>query len=156
MRVLSLSILLISFFLQSCAVDRGGNSDFVGPVKKVAILPVPRQFPTLSSLKTKQEGIRDARTHARDIGFRIIRYDVSLTRYGSGLTDVGTWKESNGRFAHFGVAHEFVARASHAYGEAYNAEMDRLLLKRYGAEYRKYRKKMLAPQWVGPWSIVIC
>lgn len=113
----------------------------------VSVPKPPPFFPQLSELQTDKEGRNDARKHARDLGYRIIRYDTSIVR-------TGNWTQYHRRFEHFGISEGFELSASLIYCRAYNAEMDKLLLERYGAEYRKYRKKLLPPPnsepfWMG-------
>ena len=85
---------------------------------------------------TTTEGVNAARRDIREVGFKIIRYDMPLAR-------TGVWDSYDRRFEHFGIDEAHAPFASLEYCRAYNAEMDRALSQQYGAEYRKYRKKLL-------------
>lgn len=86
--------------------------------------------------QTRQQGISDAKRDIRDKGFRILRYDLPPVR-------TGNWHEHVLRFHHFGIeeADEFFAPIDYCVG--YNEEMDRQLSERYGAEYLRFRDKIL-------------
>ena len=86
--------------------------------------------------QTRQQGVADAKRHIRDKGFRILRYDMPSVRTGS-LPDYYF------AFQHFGIEEADELFASLDYCRGYNWEMDRQLQKRYGAEYRRFRHKIL-------------
>lgn len=129
---------IAGILLVSCVSSDSLPADFSDRNDRVSIPDLPRFFPEYSKHRTKQEGVSDARRHAREVGFRIIRYDLPIVR-------AGNWGPHFRRFKHFGVSEGFLLSATLGYCRAYNAEMDRLLQRRYGDEYRKYRKKLLPP-----------
>lgn len=86
--------------------------------------------------KTKAQGVSAARHDVREKGFRIIRYDQPWIR-------TGYWEPYSRPFRHFGIEESNELSASMDYCRAYNGEMDRQLLLRYGDEYRRLRSKIL-------------
>jgi ribulose bisphosphate carboxylase small subunit len=87
-------------------------------------------------MQIETNGTADAKRHIQDKGYRIIRYDMPLFR-------TGYWEPYHLPFRHFGIEESTQLFASLGYCRAYNAEMDRQLMRRYGAEYRKLRSKIL-------------
>jgi hypothetical protein len=90
------------------------------------------------SKQTREQGNDDAKRDVREKGFRILRYDLPAFR-------TGDWFLHVSRFEHFGIEEADEMFASLDYCRAYNAEMDRQLLERYGSEYRRLRSKILPP-----------
>lgn len=92
--------------------------------------------------QTRPQGVTDAKRHIRDKGFRILRYDLPPVR-------IGGWYEHMLYFQHFGIEEADEFFASLEYCRGYNGEMDRQLVKRYGAEYRRFRMNILPKPGAG-------
>jgi hypothetical protein len=86
--------------------------------------------------QTRQQGVSDAKRDIRDKGFRILRYDLPPVLCGG-------WYQHTLYFQHFGIEKADELFASLDYCQGYNQEMDRQLNERYGAEYRRFREKIL-------------
>ena len=109
----------------SCSMDQSGRSkhgdcceDFV------------------AQRQTRVQGVAAAKRDIREKGFRIIRYDLPWVR-------TGAWEQYLRNFRHFGIDESNEMSASMDYCRAYNGEMDRQLLLRYGDEYRRLRSQIL-------------
>ena len=93
-------------------------------------------------MQTMKQGISDAKCDIRAKGFRILRYDMPMAR--TGCVEI-----YNRPFEHFGIVESDEYCASLDYCRGYNGEMDRQLLKRYGAEYRRLRSEILPAPGAG-------
>jgi len=93
-------------------------------------------------MQTEAQGIADAKQHIQDKGYRILRYDMPVVR-------TGYWEPYYRPFRHFGIKESNELFASLSYCRAYNAEMDRQLLERYGTEYRRLRSEILPKTGAG-------
>lgn len=96
-------------------------------------------------MQTAEEGRTAAKRDLAKDGFKILRYDMIPVR-------MGNWDSYNRPFKHFGIREEGWLAASIEFSKAYNNEMDRALLKRYGSEYRRLRSKILPPQGAKRWE----
>lgn len=116
------------------------------------VLERERQYQEeLSQRQTHQQGVLAAGKYARENGFRIFRYDVPIVR-------TGYWPHET-LYKHFGIQSWWDSAGTLSYFKGYNAEMDRLLLKKYGSEYQKYRSQMIPaadakpdPVWEMLWT----
>lgn len=86
--------------------------------------------------QTKAQGVSAARQDIREKGFRIIRYDMPVVR-------TGYWEPYQRNFRHFGIEETNDLFSSMEFCRAYNGEMDRQLLLRYGDGYRRLRSRIL-------------
>jgi len=90
-----------------------------------------------SRRRTRKQGKMAARRYEKETGFAITRYDLPMIR-------TGAWSQHFARYHHFGIKEGIeVSFGTLEFYQGWNEEMDRLLLARYGNEYRKYRKKIL-------------
>src|SRR6478735_8711123 len=94
------------------------------------------------SMQTGAQGVSASKRDERDKGFRILRYDMPPFLSG----DVDSLMRD---FRHFGIEYSDEFLASLEYCHAYNAEMDRKLLERYGTDYHRLRSKILPKPGVG-------
>jgi hypothetical protein len=89
-------------------------------------------------MDTAEQGRAAAKRDMVKYGFKILRYDMVPFR-------TGAWDSYNRPFERFGIREECWLAASVEFSNAYNDEMDKALLKRYGEEYRRLRSKILPP-----------
>lgn len=111
--------------LTSCSMDRSGRS------KQGTCC---EHF--VAQRQTQVQGVSAAKRDIREKGFRIIRYDQPWIR-------TGYWEPYYRNFSHFGIEESNELGASMDYCRAYNGEMDRQLLLRYGNEYRRLWSQIL-------------
>ena len=81
------------------------------------------------------DGKLAAHKHHREKGFSISRYDFPIVR-------TGLWPHDE-IYKHFGIKEGADPFGSLEFYKGWNAEMDRLLLARYGSEYQKYRREVI-------------
>ena len=90
-----------------------------------------------SQRRTWSQGKLAALRYQRDKGFSIMRYDFPMFRSGY-------WPHY-AIYEHFGIEEGAEPFGTFEFYKGWNAEMDRLLLARYGSEYLKYRNDVIPP-----------
>ena len=136
MKGISLIILLLmTFWFGSCS--SGSNEDVNHERRAKFALEA-------SQRRTAEQGKIEARKYQLEKGFAVFRYDFSVFRSGY-------WPHY-AVYRHFGIEESppLISFGTLEFYQGWNAEMDRLLLRRYGNEYRKYRKTVLPPPHAEP------